>query len=75
MSKFTKGNFNPFHIDPDVAQAGWFPSSMLHGLATYGVIGRALLSTLGDNDPSRGRRMDVRFSRSDEPGETICTDL
>jgi acyl dehydratase len=38
-------------------------------------IGRALLSTLVDNDPSRVRRMDVRFSRPVEPGETIRTDI
>jgi acyl dehydratase len=30
---------------------------------------------LAGNDPSRVRRMDVRFSRPVEPGETIRTDI
>jgi acyl dehydratase len=69
------GDLNPLHIDPDVARDGGFERPILHGLATYGVVGRALLSALVDNDPSRVRRMDVRFSRPVEPGETIRTDI
>lgn len=69
------GDLNPLHIDPEVARAGGFERPILHGLATYGVLGRALLSALVNNDPSRVRRMDVRFSRPVEPGETIRTDI
>lgn len=69
------GDLNPLHIDPEVARAGGFERPILHGLATYGIVGRALLSALANNDPLRVRRMDVRFSRPVEPGETIRTDI
>ena len=48
---------------------------IVSGDDTYGVVGRALLSALFDNDPSRVRQMDVRFSRPVEPGEKIRTDI
>lgn len=69
------GDLNPLHIDPAVAQAGGFERPILHGLATYGVAGRALLAALMDNDPARMKRMDVRFSRPVYPGETIRTEI
>ncbi|MEZ5710408.1 MAG: MaoC/PaaZ C-terminal domain-containing protein [Blastomonas sp.] len=69
------GDLNPLHIDPAVAQAGGFERPILHGLATYGVAGRALLAALMDNDPTRMKRMDVRFSRPVYPGETIRTEI
>jgi acyl dehydratase len=69
------GDSNPLHIDPDVAKAGGFDRPILHGLATYGVVGRALLSALMGNDPAKLRRMDARFSKPVFPGETIRTDI
>ena len=69
------GDLNPLHIDPVVAKAGGFDRPILHGLATYGVVGRALLSALMGNDPTRLKRMDVRFSKPVFPGETIRTDI
>ena len=69
------GDLNPLHIDPVVAKAGGFDRPILHGLATYGVVGRGLLSALMDNDPSRLKRMDVRFSKPVFPGETIRTEI
>src|SRR3546814_7225202 len=50
------GDLNPLHIDPDVAKAGGFDAPILHGLATYGVIGRALLAARCGNDPVRLKR-------------------
>jgi acyl dehydratase len=69
------GDSNPLHIDPDVAKAGGFDRPILHGLATYGVVGRALLSALMGNDPAKLHRMDARFSKPVFPGETIRTDI
>ena len=69
------GDLNPLHIDPDVAKAGGFDRPILHGLATYGVVGRALISALMGNDPARLRRMDARFSKPVFPGETIRADI
>jgi len=69
------GDFNPLHIDPAVAGAAGFPRPLLHGLATYGIAGRAILSCLCENVPERLRRLDVRFSSPVFPGETIRTQI
>jgi acyl dehydratase len=69
------GDYNPLHIDPAVARTAGFPKPILHGLGTYGVAGHALLKTLCGYDPSRLRRMDVRFSAVVFPGETIRTEI
>ncbi|ALH81744.1 MaoC/PaaZ C-terminal domain-containing protein [Sphingopyxis macrogoltabida] len=69
------GDLNPLHIDPDVARAGGFEAPILHGLATYGVIGRALLAARCGNEPARLKRIDGRFSAPVYPGETIETSI
>ena len=69
------GDLNPLHIAPDVAAGAGFDRPILHGLATYGVIGRALLAARCDNEPARLRRIDGRFSSPVYPGETIETSI
>ncbi|AQA00326.1 3-alpha,7-alpha,12-alpha-trihydroxy-5-beta-cholest-24-enoyl-CoA hydratase [Sphingopyxis sp. QXT-31] len=69
------GDLNPLHIDPDVARTGGFEAPILHGLATYGVIGRALLAARCGNEPARLKRIDGRFSSPVYPGETIETSI
>jgi acyl dehydratase len=69
------GDLNPLHVDPMVAQAAGFARPILHGLATYGVAGRAVLATLCGNEPDRLQRLDVRFSSPVYPGETIRTEI
>jgi len=67
------GDYNPLHIDPAVARAAGFERPILHGLCTYGIVGRALLDALCADEGARVRRMDVRFSSPVYPGETIET--
>ncbi|HEV2547268.1 MAG TPA: MaoC/PaaZ C-terminal domain-containing protein [Stellaceae bacterium] len=69
------GDYNPLHADPGFAKAGGFPRPILHGLCTYGVAGHALLRLLCDYDPTRLKRIDVRFSAPVYPGETIRTEI
>lgn len=69
------GDFNPLHIDPDVATAAGFPRPILHGLCTFGVVCHALMRDLCDYDPARFGRMDLRFSSPVYPGETIRTEI
>lgn len=69
------GDYNPLHIDPEVAKAGGFPRPILHGLCTYGVAGRAVLAALCGNRPERLKRLNVRFSNPVFPGETIRTEM
>jgi len=69
------GDDNPLHADPAVAAAAGFPRPILHGLCTLGVVGHALLRTLGAYDPARFRALDLRFSAPVFPGETIRTEI
>lgn len=67
------GDYNPLHIDPVVAKSAGYDKPILHGLCTYGVAGRALLKLLCNNDPTRLRTLNARFSAPVYPGETIRT--
>jgi len=69
------GDYNPLHIDPTVAKAAGFNQPVLHGLCTYGVVGRALLSAVTGNDPQRLKKMNVRFTAPLYPGESIRTEI
>jgi acyl dehydratase len=69
------GDRNPLHADPKAAAAGGFKSPILHGLCTFGVVGRALVQACCGGDPARLTSMQVRFSAPVFPGETIRTDM
>lgn len=69
------GDLNPLHIDPESAKAAGFERPILHGLATYGIIGRGLVECVGESQPSSLRRLDVRFTSPLFPGETIDLDV
>jgi acyl dehydratase len=69
------GDRNPLHVDPAVARAGGFERPILHGLCTYGIVGRVLLAALCADDVARFRRFDVRFTNPVIPGETIRTEI
>ncbi len=66
---------NPLHVDPEVAKAAGYPKPILHGLATFGVVGHALLRSVCDYDPARVKSFAGRFSAPVFPGETIRTEL
>jgi len=70
------GDRNPLHSDPWFAQnlAG-FPKPILHGLCTYGVAGRALVSELGDGDATKVSQVGARFTSPVFPGETLTTSI
>jgi acyl dehydratase len=69
------GDTNPLHSDPAHARAAGFPRPILHGLATFGVAGHAILKTICGYDPSRLTAMSGRFSAPVYPGETIRTEM
>lgn len=69
------GDYNPLHADPAAARASGFDKPILHGMASYAIAGRALLSAACENDAARLKRLDVRFSSPVYPGETIITDI
>ncbi|WP_378941181.1 MaoC/PaaZ C-terminal domain-containing protein [Mesorhizobium sp. ANAO-SY3R2] len=69
------GDYNPLHIEPEVATGAGFKEPILHGLCTYGVACHALLSTVCDYDAAAVKSMRGRFSAPVYPGETIRTDI
>jgi len=69
------GDHNPLHSDPAVAVAAGFPRPILHGLASFGVVARALLRGACGDDPARFGHMECRFSAPVFPGETIRTEI
>ncbi len=66
---------NPLHAEPAVAKAAGFPQPILHGLASYGVAGHAILKTFCGYDPARLKSLALRFSAPVFPGETIRTEM
>jgi acyl dehydratase len=69
------GDRNPLHIDPEFAKMGGFDTPILHGLCTYGFVGRAILNTVCDRDPARFTSFEARFTDVVFPGDTIITKL
>lgn len=69
------GDRNPLHIDPGFAEQAGFGAPFLHGLCTYGFVGRAILGSLCGGDPSRFTSLDARFADQVYPGDTIVTKL
>lgn len=69
------GDYNPIHADPGAATKAGFEAPILHGLCTFGVATRALLSTFANGAPERLKSLSVRFSRPVFPGETIKTEF
>lgn len=69
------GDTNPLHAEPAFAKSAGFPRPILHGLATFGIAGHAILKSVYGYDPLRLTAMDARFSAPVFPGETIRTEI
>jgi len=65
------GDMNPLHADPEIATAAGFERPILHGLASFGVVGLAVVRALCTGESHRLRRLDLRFSSPVYPGETF----
>jgi acyl dehydratase len=69
------GDLNPLHIDPQFAAFGGFDRPILHGLCTYGNVGRAVIDAYCGGDATKFRSIKVRFSAPVMPGETIVVNM
>lgn len=69
------GDLNPLHADPDFAAMVGFPQGpILHGLATYGYVARAVIKSACGGDASKLKRIDAQFRKPVWPGDTIVTE-
>ena len=68
------GDTNPLHADPAFATAVGFPEGpILHGLCTYGFVGRAILKHAAGGDPARIKAFSAQFRKPVWPGDTLVT--
>jgi acyl dehydratase len=56
------GDFNPIHLDKELATAVGLPGNILHGMCTMAWAAEAAIDALG-GDPGDLKRLTVRFSR------------
>lgn len=66
---------NPLHADPQVARAAGFERPILHGLATFGVVCRAVLQACAGDDPACLASLGGRFTAPVFPGEVLRTEI
>ncbi len=69
------GDANPIHVDDAAAKAVGLPGVILHGMCTMALCGRGVVDELAGGDPSRLRRLAVRFYRPVFPGSDLVTTL
>jgi len=69
------GDRNPIHIDPAFAQMAGYEGPFLHGLCTYGIVGRAILHGLCGSDPARFGSFEARFADQVWPGDQVITKM
>jgi acyl dehydratase len=67
------GDRNPIHVDANVAKMAGLPGIIVHGLCTMAFTSKVAIDKLCDGDPTRLKRLRVRFSRPVLPGQTITT--
>ena len=65
------GDRNPLHIDPEFAARAGFDRPILHGLCTYGMVGKAIVDGLLDGDTAAVGGWSARFTGFVYPGETL----
>ncbi len=67
------GDRNPIHVDEAVAKMAGLPGIIVHGLCTMAFTSKVIIDNCCAGDPTRLKRLRVRFSRPVIPGQTIAT--
>lgn len=69
------GDTNPLHVDPELAtRVGFEQGPILHGLATFGYVCRAVTAHSCGGNADRIRRLTAQFKRPVWPGELLRTE-
>jgi acyl dehydratase len=69
------GDTNPIHVDDNFAKAVGLPGIIAHGLCTMAMTSQAVIKRAADADPSRVRRLAVRFADNVFPGDDVVTSV
>jgi acyl dehydratase len=64
------GDFNPIHIDDELAKAVGLPRNILHGLYSMGLVARAS-TAIADGDPRALKRLSVQMRGMGMPEQEI----
>lgn len=67
------GDHNPIHLDESVARMVGLPGVINHGLGTLSLVTAGLVERIADGDPTRVRRLAVRFTDMVTPGSDVTT--
>lgn len=62
---------NPIHISPAGAHEAGFPGPILHGLGTFGILGKMVTDACANGDGSRLRSLNARFAGVVIPGDEL----
>jgi acyl dehydratase len=65
------GDMMPIHVDDDFAKSVGLPGIIAHGLCTMAMCSQAVVKTVADGDPTRLRRLAVRFAANVFPGNDV----
>ena len=67
------GDTMPIHVDDAFAKSVGLPGIIAHGLCTMAMTSQAVVKLGADGDPSRVRRLAVRFAGNVFPGDDVIT--
>ena len=68
------GYLTPLHADPNFAKASGFDRPILHGLCTFGHMGRAAVIHAAGGDPTKIAAIGGQFRKPVLPGDTLVTE-
>lgn len=65
------GDYNPIHVDDELAKSVGLPRNILHGLYTMGLVARASAEAVAGGDPRALKRLSVQFRGMGVPEQEI----
>lgn len=69
------GDNMPIHVDEEFARSVGLPGIIAHGLCTMAMCSQAVIKTVAGSDPTRLRRLAVRFAANVFPGNDVICEI
>ena len=69
------GDPMPIHLDENFAKQVGLPGIIVHGMCTMAFASRAVVQTACPDDPTKIKRLAVRFSKIVQPSEKVTTSV